>query len=115
MQATLYHNPRCSKSRATLKLLRERKLDLQVIEYLKHPPSPRQPDRILSLLKMGPRDLMRRNEAPYRQLDLDDETLSRDALIAAICAHPILMQRPVLLADGKAAIGRPPEQVLEIL
>lgn len=115
MQVTLYHNPRCSKSRATLALLEKQKLELQVIEYLKHPPSAEQLDQILTLLDMGPRDLMRRNEAPYRELDLDDETLSRDALIAAMAAHPILMQRPIVLANGKAAIGRPPEQVLKIL
>ncbi len=115
MQVTLYHNPRCSKSRATLELLRQRQLDLEVIEYLKSPPSPAQLDRILTLLEMQPRELMRKNETLYRQLDLDDESLSRDALVAAISAHPILMQRPVVLADGRAAIGRPPEQVLEIL
>jgi arsenate reductase len=115
MQVTIYHNPKCSKSRATLKLLQEKQLDLEVIEYLEQPPSAEQLDRILTLLEMGPRDLMRRNEAPYRQLGLDGEALSRDALIAAICAHPILMQRPVVLANDKAALGRPPEQVLEIL
>lgn len=115
MQVTLYHNPRCSKSRATLALLEKQNLDLKVIEYLKHPPSAEQLDQILILLDMGPRDLMRRNEAPYRELDLDDESLSRDALVAAMAAHPILMQRPIVLANGKAAIGRPPEQALKIL
>ncbi len=115
MQVTLYHNPRCSKSRAALELLEKKKLDFKVIEYLKHPPSPKQLDRILSLLEMEPRELIRKNEAPYRELDLDDETLSRDALIAAISAHPILMQRPIVLANGKAAVGRPPEQILSIL
>lgn len=115
MQVTLYHNPRCSKSRATLELLRQRQVDLEVIEYLKFPPSPTQLDRILTLLEMEPRDLMRKNEAPYRRLGLDDRSLSREALVTAISAHPILMQRPVVVADGRAAIGRPPEQVLEIL
>ena len=114
-KVTLYHNPRCSKSRATLALLEKANVEFEVVEYLKHPPSAETLDRILNLLDMGPRDLMRRNEAPYRELDLDDETLSRDALIAVIVAHPILMQRPVVLANGRAAIGRPPERVLEIL
>jgi arsenate reductase len=115
MRVTIYHNPRCSKSRATLKLLKEKNLNLQVIEYLKHPPSPEQLDGILTLLEMEPRELMRSMETPYKQLGLDDGSLGRDALIAAICAHPVLMQRPVVLANGKAALGRPPERVLEIL
>lgn len=115
MQVTLYHNPRCSKSRAALALLEKKKLDLKVIEYLKQPPSSKQLDRILGLLKMEPRDLMRKNEAPYHELGLDHETLSRDALIAAISAHPILMQRPIGVANGKAAVGRPPEQILSVL
>jgi arsenate reductase len=115
MQVTIYHNPRCSKSRATLTLLQEKKLDIEIVEYLKHPPSPQQLDGILTLLEMEPRELMRKKEAPYRQLGLDNETLGRDALIAAICDHPVLMERPVVLANGKAALGRPPEQVLDIL
>lgn len=115
MQVTIYHNPKCSKSRATLMLLQEKNLDLEVIEYLKHPPSPEQLDGILTLLEMEPRDLMRKKEEPYRRLRLDDETLGREALIAAIRAHPVLMERPVVLANGKAAIGRPPERVLEII
>lgn len=115
MPVTLYHNPRCSKSRATLELLEKKKANPEVIEYLKNPPSADELDRILSLLRMEPRELMRKNEAPYRELDLEDGALGRDALIAAICAHPILMQRPIVLANGKAAIGRPPEQVLAIL
>ncbi len=114
-KVTLYHNPRCSKSRATLALLEKANVELEIVEYLKHPPSAEKLDRILTLLNMGPRDLMRRNEAPYRELGLDDDNLNRDALIAAVVAHPILMQRPVVLANGRAAIGRPPERVLEIL
>ena len=114
-KVTLYHNPRCSKSRAALALLEKANVEFEIVEYLKQPPSAEKLDRILTLLNMAPRDLMRRNEAPYRELDLEDETLSRDALIAAIAAHPILMQRPVVLANGKATIGRPPERVVEIL
>lgn len=115
MQPTLYHNPRCSKSRATLELLAQHKVTPRVIEYLKDPPTPQELDRILTLLGMEPRELMRKKEAPYRELGLDDESMSREALIAAVCAHPILLERPILIANGKAAIGRPPEQVLEIV
>lgn len=115
MRVTFYHNPACSKSRAAFALLEKKKLNLEVIEYLKHPPSPKQLDRMLQLLRMEPRELIRTNEAPYRELGLDDESLSRDALIAAISAHPIPMQRPIVLANGKAAVGRPPEHILSIL
>lgn len=115
MQVTVYHNPRCSKSRATLELLQKKKFKLKVIQYLKNPPSPQELSGILALLKMEPRAFIRKKEAPYRALGLDDETLDREFLIAAICAHPVLMQRPVVLANEKAAIGRPPEQVLSIL
>ncbi|MDH3315993.1 MAG: arsenate reductase (glutaredoxin) [Gammaproteobacteria bacterium] len=115
MQVTVYHNPRCSKSRATLELLQKKKIKLKVIEYLEDPPSPQELNGILARLGMEPREFMRKNEAPYRALGLNDEVLDRDFLIAAICAHPILMQRPVVLANEKAAIGRPPEQVLAIL
>lgn len=115
MRVIVYHNPRCSKSRATLDLLEKKQVELRIIEYLKHPPSTDELEQILQRLNLGPRDLMRKNEALYRDLELDDEMLGREALIAAIADHPMLMQRPIVLANGKAAIGRPPEQVLRIL
>ena len=116
MALTLYHNPRCSKSRQTLALLRESGRDPEVIEYLKTPPSAAELKRILKLLGLAPRDLMRRKEAPYKDLKLDDPGLSDDALIAALADNPILIERPILVVDGKkAAVGRPPEAVLEIL
>ena len=114
-KAIIYHNPRCSKSRQTLELLRERGIEPQVIEYLKTPPSKEELDRILTLLNMEPRDLMRQNEDEYQNADLDDPGLTRDTLIIAMVQRPKLMQRPIVLANGKAAIGRPPEQVLEII
>ena len=115
MRVTIYHNPRCSKSRQTLALIEQRGLKPEVIEYLLQPPTRKQLETILKLLGLRPRELMRRNEAIYRESKLDDETLSDDKLISAMVEHPILIERPIVLANGRAAIGRPPEQVLGIL
>lgn len=115
MDVTIYHNPRCSKSRQTLALLQQRGHDLDVVEYLKQPPSRRELDRILLLLGLEPRELMRTGEAAYDSLGLADSAVTREMLIDAMCAHPVLIQRPIVLANGKAAVGRPPERVLEIL
>ena len=115
MAVTIYHNPRCSKSRATLRLLEERGIALEIVEYLKTPPDEATLDGLLTKLGMEPRDLMRGKEAPYKENGLDDESLGRDALIAAMVANPILIERPIVVSGGKAALGRPPEAVLEIL
>ena len=115
MSVTIYHNPRCSKSRQTLALLQEKGVEPTVVEYLKTPPSAADLSDILSKLGMAPRDLMRKKEAPYGENNLGDESLSADALIAAMVENPILIERPIVLSGGKAAIGRPPESVLEIL
>lgn len=115
MPVTIYHNPRCSKSRETLKLLRDRGVEPEVIEYLKDPPSKSKLKDILKLLAMEPRDLMRRKEAAYKEAGLDDPSLKKDDLVAAMVETPVLIERPIVLANGKAALGRPPEQVLEIL
>ena len=115
MSVTIYHNPRCSKSRATLKLLEERGIAPEIVEYLKTPPDAATLDGLLTELGLEPRDLMRRKEAPYRENGLDDEGLTREALIAAMVANPILIERPIVVAGGKAALGRPPEAVLDIL
>jgi len=114
-KTTIYHNPRCSKSRQTLELLNEHGLDADVVEYLKAPPDAAELGRILDLLGLEPRQLMRTNEAEYAELKLDDASLSREQLITAMAGHPKLIQRPIVLNDGKAALGRPPESVLEIL
>lgn len=111
----IYHNPRCSKSRATLRLLEERGMAPLVIEYLHQVPSVEQLQQILDLLKMTPREIMRRGEAEYQANNLDNPDLSDDELIAAITQNPKLLERPIVLANGKAAIGRPPENVLDIL
>ena len=115
MSVTIYHNPRCSKSRQTLALLRERGMEPEIIEYLKTPPDAATLKKILSLLGLRPRELMRNKEAVYKDKGLDDATLSDDDLIAAMVNDPVLMERPIVIADGRAALGRPPEKVLEIL
>ncbi len=114
-QVTIYHNPRCSKSRETLALLEARGVTPRVIEYLQTPPSKSELDRILKLLNLEPRTLMRKQEPEYRELKLDNEALTREQLIAAMVAHPRLIERPIVLANGKAALGRPPANVVAIL
>ncbi|MCG8463300.1 MAG: arsenate reductase (glutaredoxin) [Xanthomonadales bacterium] len=114
MTTKIYHNPRCSKSRQTMALLEEQSIDAQVVEYLKTPPNADELQEILNLLQMKPRELMRRKEAVYKELNLDDDALSDAQLIQAMVNNPILIERPIVVANGKAAIGRPPEQVLEL-
>ncbi|MCZ6855163.1 MAG: arsenate reductase (glutaredoxin) [Gammaproteobacteria bacterium] len=111
-KVTIYHNPRCSKSRQTLTLLEEQGITPNVIEYLQTPPSRDELAEILTLLEFTPRELMRKKEAPYGELDLGDASMSDADLIAAMVNNPILIERPIVLANGKAAIGRPPECVL---
>jgi arsenate reductase len=111
----IYHNPRCSKSRQALELLRQRGVEPEIVEYLKTPPSKAELKRILKLLGLAPRALMRKGEAPYKEKRLDNPKLTDDQLIAAMVADPVLIERPIVLAGGKAALGRPPEKVLEIL
>ncbi len=111
----IYHNPRCSKSRQTLELLTEKKEPLEVVKYLDAPPSKETLEMVLDYLGLEPRQLMRTGEAAYKELNLDDESLSRDDLIAAMLANPILIERPIVIKNGKVAIGRPPESVIDIL
>ena len=110
---TIYHNPRCAKSRATLALLREKGIEPRVVEYLKEPPSAAELKRILALLGMKPRDLLRKAEAKAAGLDIAGS--SEAALVAAMVKHPIVIERPIVVAGGRAALGRPPEAVLKIL
>jgi arsenate reductase len=111
----IYHNPRCSKSRATLALLREQGIEPRIVEYLRDPPSVEELEAILQRLGMEPRELMRRQEAEYREAALDDPGLTRATLIRAMVQRPRLIERPIVVAKDRAALGRPPEQVLEIL
>jgi arsenate reductase len=115
MTVTIYHNPRCSKSRQALALLQENSAAPEVVEYLRTPPDAATLSRILDLLGKEPREIMRKKEEPFGRLGLDDSTLTREALIQAMVENPILIERPIVLANGKAALGRPPESVLEIL
>ncbi len=115
MTIRIFHNPRCSKSRATLALLHEQGLDPDITLYLENPPDEGELGAILGQLGLTARQLMRRGEAEYRELGLDDESLTEGELVAAMAANPRLIERPIVLANGRAAIGRPPESVLDIL
>lgn len=113
-QITLYHNPRCSKSRAALALLKDRGDDIRVIEYLKTPPDTSQIKHLAAQLGVSVREMLRNNETVYSKLKLGDATRSEDDLLRAVAKHPILLQRPIAVADKRAVIGRPPEKVLEL-
>ena len=115
MTVTMYHNPRCSKSRQALKLLQEHGVEPRIVEYLKTPPDAETLKSILRKLGMEPRALMRHKEAPYKDLNLADPARGADALIDSMVANPILIERPIVMANGKAVLGRPPEKVLDIL
>lgn len=115
METVIYHNPRCSKSRMTLQLLRAQGIEPTVIEYLDAPPDQAGLERILALLSLEPRQLMRRNETVYKALELDNPELDHEHLVQAMVENPILIERPIVVAGDQARIGRPPERVLEIL
>lgn len=114
-EVVILHNPRCSKSRATLALLHAHGISPRIVYYLTEPPTVHEIERILGKLDLPPRALMRHDEADYIALELDNPTLTRAALVVAMHEHPALIQRPIVIANGKAAIGRPPEDVLSIL
>ncbi|GAB4139648.1 MAG: arsenate reductase (glutaredoxin) [Planctomycetaceae bacterium] len=111
----IYHNPRCSKSRQTLELIREAGIEPEVIEYLEHPPSPAELDKILNLLDLEPRDLMRTKEAVYKELGLATKELSREEAIQLMIDHPKLIERPIVVKGDQAVVGRPPENVESLL
>ena len=111
----IYHNPRCSKSRAALALIRDRGVEPEIVEYLKTPLDAEALRDLLRTLGVPARDLIRTGEAPYRELGLADPATTEDDLVAAVAAHPILMQRPVVRRGDRAVVGRPPEQVAELL
>jgi arsenate reductase len=113
MSVTIYHNPRCGKSRQTLALLRERGIEPRIIEYLATPPSEAELKRLLTLLKLTPRQLLRAKEA--RQAGIDAGKLPDAALIAAMVKNPIVIERPIVVNGNKAALGRPPQAVTAIL
>ncbi|MBU6429079.1 MAG: arsenate reductase (glutaredoxin) [Cyanobacteria bacterium REEB65] len=112
---TIYHNPRCSKSRRALELLREAEAVFQVVEYLQAPPAAAELDAVLRKLGMEPAELMRKGEDVYSELHLADKALSRSEAIAVMVEHPILIERPIVVSGDRALVGRPPERVLELL
>lgn len=111
----ILHNARCSKSRATKQILDDKNVEYSVVEYLKETPSKAELTNILKLLGLSPRELIRTGEAAYKDLNLSDESIDDDSLINAMLENPILIERPIVIANGKAVIGRPPENVLDII
>jgi arsenate reductase len=112
---TLYHNPRCSKSRQALALLQERGIEPDLVLYLDAPPTADALRRLLGQLGMAPREMLRKGEDAYKEQRLDDSALDDAALIAAMVAHPKLIERPIAVRGDRAVVGRPPERVLELL
>ena len=115
MKVKIYHNPRCSKSRQTLEILNKKKLDIDIIEYLKSPLDSNEIFNILKKLNYTARDLLRRGEDIYKNKNLSDKSLTDDFLIDMMSKNPILIERPIVVFNDKAVIGRPPEKVLEII
>ena len=115
MSAKIYHNPRCSKSRQTLALLSENEMDVEIVEYLKTPPSRKELTDIIKMLGIKPRDLLRKGEKEYKEAGLNDMDLSDKQIIDAMLEYPKLIERPIVIKDGQARIGRPPELILEIV
>lgn len=111
----IYHNPRCSKSRQTLALLQQKGLDVEVIEYLKKAPSTAELTQIIAALNISPRELLRSKESEYRQAGLDNKQLTNGEIIAKMVQFPKVIERPIVVNGKQAAIGRPPESVLDIL
>ena len=112
---TIYHNPRCSKSRQALEILEQEGIEAHVVQYLLTPPDAATLNQLLMQLGLEPRELMRKAEPEYTDLQLDNPALSREQLIAIMVQHPRLIERPIVVANGRAVIGRPPEKVLDIL
>ncbi len=112
---SIYHNPRCSKSRQTLALLEEKGINPDIVLYLEHTPTTEELQSLLQKLGISARELLRNGEDAYKELNLKDKSLTDDTLIKAMVNHPKLIERPIVVNGNKAALGRPPEQVLDIL
>jgi len=115
MSVQIYHNPRCSKSRQTLQLLEDNQQDIEIIEYLKTPPSIDQLREVIKLLNISPRQLLRKGEAEYKTAGLGNAELDDEAVLQAMVDYPKLIERPIVIKNGQACIGRPPELILDIL
>lgn len=114
-QTRIYHNPRCSKSRQTLAILNDNNENIEIIEYLKQPPSPAELAELVKQLAISPRQLLRKTETEYKDLGLNNADLTDAALIEIMSQHPKLIERPIVVKNGQARLGRPPEAVTEIL
>ena len=112
---TIYHNPRCSKSRQTLELIKEQGIDPEIILYLEEPPSVENLTKLLRLLEIEPRDLLRKGEEEYKTLNLKDETIDDYTIITHMSENPRLIERPIVIFIDRAIIGRPPENVLKLI
>lgn len=112
---TIYHNPRCSKSRQTLEILEQNGIEPDVVRYLETPPDKTELKTLLAKLGIGPRDLLRRGEAAYKEQGLANPELTDEALIEAMIAEPRLIERPIVVSGDRAVLGRPPENVLSLL
>ncbi len=115
MTIRIYHNPRCSKSRQTLQLIQQAGIEPEIVEYVDHPPSQKELDAILKSLNMEPQDLMRKGEAIYKELDLKNRELTRREAIKVLVENPKLIERPIVVKGARAVLGRPPENVRELL
>jgi arsenate reductase len=115
MTVTIYHNPRCSKSRETLALIEDKGIAPKVVDYLKAPPTVAELKNILKKLGLRARDIVRTGEARYAELGLKERDVGDDELLALMVENPILIERPIVVSGDKVAIGRPPEAVLKIL
>lgn len=115
MGVVIYHNPRCVTSRKTLDLLRSKKVEPKIIEYLKTPPDEAQIKKLLAQLGLTARELLRKREPDYKKLKLDDPSVTDAKIIRAMAEHPVLIERPVVVNGNKAVLGRPPAKALEIL
>ena len=115
MKVKIYHNPRCSKSRQTLDILNKKNLDIDIVEYLKSPLDINEISNLLKKLGYTARDLIRKGEDVYKHKNLSDKSLTEDFLIDMMSKNPILIERPIVVSNEKAVIGRPPEKVLEII
>ena len=115
MNFIIWHNPRCSKSRQTLAILKEKGIEADIVLYLENPPTSLQIQNVLDLLKFKPRDLMRKKESIYTKLNLGDEALSSDFLIEKMVENPALIERPIVISGNQAVLGRPPENVMNLL
>lgn len=115
MDITIYHNPNCSKSRQTLALIEEAGEAPNIVEYLVNPPDIATLRDVIDRLGISAKELLRSKEPEFVQLNLDDESIDEQTVLEAMVAHPILIERPIVIADGKAVIGRPPENVKALL